>query len=88
MDILKTFVTIFLVVILTISFSNNNILAKSVDQQIYRCIDHCPQFYGNRKCYMDCRKKNYDGGQCDYIIKGPTTPLCCCYNYTIPLSPN
>ncbi|EOA32497.1 hypothetical protein CARUB_v10015777mg [Capsella rubella] len=86
MDISKTFATIFLVLILTISFSNSNISAKTVNKLI--CAGQCLQFYGNLKCDMECKQQHYHGGVCDYTIKGPTTPLCCCFNDTNPLSPN
>ncbi|EOA37876.1 hypothetical protein CARUB_v10011472mg [Capsella rubella] len=84
MDITKRFVTIFLVVILTVSFSNNNILAKTTNQQTLHCIEKCSQFYGNLKCYKDCRNQHYDGGQCDDASKGQKLPQpkCCCYNYS------
>ncbi|XP_019096475.1 PREDICTED: putative defensin-like protein 62 [Camelina sativa] len=53
-----------------------------VIQPYARCIESCAQYYGNRKCYMDCRRQHYDGGQCDYTIKGHPVPQCCCYNYS------
>ncbi|XP_023633263.1 putative defensin-like protein 62 [Capsella rubella] len=77
MDITKRFVTIFLVVILTVS-------VIAANQQTLHCIEKCSQFYGNLKCYKDCRNQHYDGGQCDDASKGQKLPQpkCCCYNYS------
>ncbi|ESQ38638.1 hypothetical protein EUTSA_v10029133mg [Eutrema salsugineum] len=81
MDFTKTSVRFFFVLILTISSSNVNILAKpAIDQASYNCIGPCMRFYGNMKCYNDCISKHYDGGQCD-STRGGKFPQCCCYNY-------
>ncbi|KAG7579032.1 hypothetical protein ISN45_Aa03g032010 [Arabidopsis thaliana x Arabidopsis arenosa] len=79
MGITKTYVTIFLVAILTISVCNYKILATPVIQQYDRCIGACSRFYGNMQCYKNCRKLKYDGGQCDFVTKGENLPECCCY---------
>ncbi|CAA0360614.1 unnamed protein product [Arabidopsis thaliana] len=81
MDVTKTYVTIVLVAILTISVCNYNILATQVIQiqQYDRCIGPCLRFYGNHQCYKNCRKAKYDGGQCDFVKKGEKLPECCCY---------
>ncbi|AEC06239.1 putative defensin-like protein 62 [Arabidopsis thaliana] len=72
MDVTKTYVTIFVVAILTIS-----VLIQI--QQYDRCIGPCLRFYGNHQCYKNCRKAKYDGGQCDFVKKGEKLPECCCY---------
>ncbi|CAH2070276.1 unnamed protein product [Thlaspi arvense] len=87
MNFIKTYVSIFLVLVLTISFSNYIILAKPAMRITdYKCIEPCATFYGNRKCYNDCISHHYDGGQCDGT-EGGKPPQCCCYNYTDNMSP-
>ncbi|EOA32633.1 hypothetical protein CARUB_v10015928mg [Capsella rubella] len=84
MDITKNFVTIFLVVILTVSFSNNSISARTTNGQTIHCIGKCSQFYGNMECYKECRSLHYAEGQCDAASKDQALPQpkCCCYNYS------
>ncbi|XP_020886484.1 putative defensin-like protein 62 [Arabidopsis lyrata subsp. lyrata] len=72
MGITKTYVTIFLVAVLTISV---------LIQQYDRCIGACSRFYGNMQCYKNCRNLKYDGGQCDFVTKGEKLPECCCSFY-------
>jgi len=55
------------------------IIAVIQIQQYDRCIGPCLRFYGNHQCYKNCRKANYDGGQCDFVKKGEKLPECCCY---------
>ncbi|XP_023641918.1 putative defensin-like protein 62 [Capsella rubella] len=52
------------------------------EPETYPCIGHCLKVYGNMKCDTDCKKQHYIGGGCDYLKRGPKTPLCCCFKAT------
>ncbi|KAL9310101.1 putative defensin-like protein 63 [Arabidopsis thaliana] len=81
MDIRKTYVTIFFVGILTISYFSYNSLAKPAIQQEQEphCIGPCEIAYGNRPCNEECTSQQYAYGFCDYQTKGEDNPQCCCY---------
>ncbi|EOA33935.1 hypothetical protein CARUB_v10021429mg, partial [Capsella rubella] len=77
-DISKTYVTIFFVGILTISFLNNSILAHPAIQEEETCIGPCESSYGIRECDNEYRSQRYAYGQCDYEVKSEDNPQCCC----------
>ncbi|CAL9235473.1 unnamed protein product [Arabidopsis halleri] len=73
MDLTKTSITFFLIIILAISSSNYNVLAVSGPP---KCIAQCrPGYYERFECFHDCITEGYDNGRC---VPGPKTGKCCC----------
>ncbi|CAN6844272.1 unnamed protein product [Brassica oleracea] len=77
----KSSVTLFLTIILTISFSNDRVMARPGIKQGEgeTCIGRCAQQYGNRQCSKNCIAHNYSGGECAFVSGGATIPQCCCF---------
>ncbi|CAF1924732.1 unnamed protein product [Brassica oleracea] len=78
MTITKTLVTLFLVVALTASLFNSNILASDVEKTKYTfCAKSlCTDSYTLYMCMTDCAEKGYSMGAC--IVPSPNAPLRCC----------
>ncbi|KAF8089282.1 hypothetical protein N665_0511s0026 [Sinapis alba] len=77
----KSYVTLFLIIILTISFSNDIVLARPGIKQGggETCIGSCAQQYGNKQCEQNCIAHHYPGGECAFVSGGATIPQCCCF---------
>ncbi|KAG7574686.1 hypothetical protein ISN44_As09g028520 [Arabidopsis suecica] len=76
MGITKTSVTVFLVIMLTISFSYYNVVAESVIEpaKYGPCTFICDNRRDNFACFSDCLSDIYpDGGHC---VGNPAR--CCC----------
>ncbi|XP_019102098.1 PREDICTED: putative defensin-like protein 60 [Camelina sativa] len=73
MMITKTSVIFFLVVILTNSPSNSDVLASPVFETSKNdvCTIPCSTRYGNYECWFDCTDRRYKDGEC---VNG----RCCC----------
>ncbi|XP_023639090.1 putative defensin-like protein 60 isoform X2 [Capsella rubella] len=73
MNITKTYVIFFLVVILTNSFSNINVLASPVIETSKNdvCFIPCTARYREYECWFDCTYKKFKDGAC---VNG----RCCC----------
>ncbi|KAF8093983.1 hypothetical protein N665_0373s0037 [Sinapis alba] len=75
MDITKTSILYFVVVILTISFSNHNVSAVTgMKQPLPHAFFLCNGFPLNDfACHHDCGSKGYNHGRC-----GGNPSRCCC----------
>ncbi|XP_023639088.1 putative defensin-like protein 60 isoform X1 [Capsella rubella] len=74
MNITKTYVIFFLVVILTNSFSNINVLASPAVIETSKndvCFIPCTARYREYECWFDCTYKKFKDGAC---VNG----RCCC----------
>ncbi|CAH2058290.1 unnamed protein product [Thlaspi arvense] len=73
MNITKAYVIFFLVMILTKSLSNSNVLASSVVESAKKnmCYVPCTHRYSDWECFHDCFLKDYNDGRC---VAG----RCCC----------
>ncbi|XP_019092520.1 PREDICTED: defensin-like protein 46 [Camelina sativa] len=71
----KTLVTCFLVIILAVSLSNNDVLASGIKNF---SIDHCDtRCYGGDECMNYCIKAGFRSGQCGSLCI-PCSFKCCC----------
>ncbi|CAH8376431.1 unnamed protein product [Eruca vesicaria subsp. sativa] len=77
----KSSVTLFLIIMMTISFSNDRAWARPGIKQGEgeTCIGSCEAQYGNRQCDEDCVAQQYSGGECALISGEATPPQCCCF---------
>ncbi|XP_019099932.1 PREDICTED: LOW QUALITY PROTEIN: putative defensin-like protein 60 [Camelina sativa] len=73
MNITKTSVIFFSLVILTNSLSNSDVLASPVMETSKNdvCFIPCTTRYGEYECWFDCTHKRYHDGGC---VNG----RCCC----------
>ncbi|XP_019092642.1 PREDICTED: defensin-like protein 43 [Camelina sativa] len=79
MGVTKTFVTFLLLITLTTSMSNYNILAskiKPTGRIRDQCKNICSTTYGNGKCDADCRKVGFSSGRC--VTSSRFRNKCCC----------
>ncbi|XP_056849864.1 defensin-like protein 71 [Raphanus sativus] len=79
MNIRKTFVIFFLVVVLATSLlSNSNVLASPVINNrvgYTHCIQICTSYWADQGCRAECRKRGYSEGAC--IGHAPRFDCCC-----------
>ncbi|XP_019083151.1 PREDICTED: defensin-like protein 44 [Camelina sativa] len=79
MSITKTSMTFLLLIVLTVSLSNYNVLAseiKPTGRIDNMCKTTCSATYGNGKCGVDCRNAGFSSGQC--VTFGRFVNKCCC----------
>ncbi|CAF2106200.1 unnamed protein product [Brassica napus] len=79
MNIRKTFVMFFVVVVLaTSSLSNSNVLASTVinygDGYTYCSVRYCTKDWLDTECEAECKRRTYSTGAC----LGPFPKLQCC----------
>ncbi|AEC05774.1 unnamed protein product [Arabidopsis thaliana] len=73
MNITKSYVILFLVVVMTNSLSNSEVLVAPVIETAQNdvCFVPCTSRYGHYECAFDCMHKRYKDGGC---VHG----RCCC----------
>ncbi|KFK37865.1 hypothetical protein AALP_AA3G039400 [Arabis alpina] len=75
MSFTKILMTFFLVVILVVSISNQNVIGSEMKiSKTYQCFNQCTSdsgAFGPHRCNKDCMAYGYVDGQC-------ITGLCCC----------
>ncbi|XP_010414965.1 PREDICTED: defensin-like protein 46 [Camelina sativa] len=71
----KTLVICFLVIILAVSLSNNNVLVSGIKNFD---VDHCDtRCYGKDECMNYCIQAGYRSGECGSLCI-PCPIKCCC----------